>query len=521
MRRPDPTGLERRITVHDRRHFELKLEYEPEEREEHTTYLVEAYVCLPGSLNVTEETVPRDTLYADILNYIRLKTPEQSWIALATAPGSPLVRAAEELRAVEQGGPTARFRYETKLFACVFRVAVADLVDELAKALGRKPGRPEVEDVGARFDAAIADIRPLLAKFRALRPRVDRTEVAQDARIAFYLADEWASVSFEQRLRRLIVRLSRGDVAPEAAEEARELKSRALNVILEEERHRHGCDYRSILDPATDNERYVSRAGLLKKYCSSALFLTIDRRGAPRRWLELAFATAAGLAMATTLIVTFWAQARYAKVSFQLFGILVIAYMLKDRVKELARQRFATALQRRLWDRRVLISDPVGEKLGQLREKIRYEESEALPKEARQIRRLGKDDAELEAEEELRETIIHYKKQIELQPSDYFLRRGGGGGVTDIVRFNVERWLRDMDERYESIEFMDRTTGTLSTIRAAKVYKVDVVFRFQVTEEETPATTLLRLVLDRRGIKRIERFEGDGRTSVPRMSMLP
>ena len=40
-------------------------------------------------------------------------------------------------------------------------------------------------------------------------------------------------------------------------------------------------------------------------------------------------------------------------------GILVVAYMLKDRLKEGARQRFARALQQRLWDRRVLITDPV------------------------------------------------------------------------------------------------------------------------------------------------------------------
>jgi hypothetical protein len=152
---------------------------------------------------------------------------------------------------------------------------------------------------------------------------------------------------------------------------------------------------------------------------------------------------------------------------------------------------------------------------------MQFVESDALPPEAREVRRLGKDAAELEAEEDLRETILHYKKKIVLQPSEYFLRRGGGGGVTDIVRFNVERWLRDMDEPHETIEFMDRASQTLTPIRAAKVYKVDVVFRFSITEAETPVTTLVRLILDRRGIKRIERFEADGRPSLPRLSALP
>jgi len=518
MRRPEAPGLERRISVHDKKHFELKLEYEPAERESHTTYLVEAFLCLPGSLNVTEDTAPTDHLYADIRNYIRLKTPEQSWITLATSPGSPLVRAEEELRAVENGADPARFRYETKLFASVYRVALGDVVQELLATIGRAPGAPELATAGAKLDATLGEIKPLLGRFRALQPRVDRPDVPEDARAAYSLADESASLATEQRLRRVIVRLGRARVAPEAAQPAAAMRARVLDAILEEEMHRRRSSYPSIIDPDSDNERYVSRAGLLKKYTSSALFLTIERRGARRQWLELAFATAAGIAMAFTLIVTFWAQERYANVSLQLFAILVVAYMLKDRLKEGARQKFARVLQRRLWDRRVVITDPMGEELGQLWEKMRYEDSTALPPEAREIRRLGKDAAELEAEEELRETVIHYKKRIVLQPSDYFLRRGGGGGVTDIVRYNVERWLRDMDEPHETIQFMDKESQALHPIRAAKVYKVDVVFRFAVTEAETPVTTLLRLVLDRRGIKRIERFEADGRSSLPRLS---
>jgi hypothetical protein len=71
MRRPDAAPLERRISLHDRKHFELKLEYEPEEREARRTYLVEAYIFLPANLNITESTAPRETLYAEILNYIR------------------------------------------------------------------------------------------------------------------------------------------------------------------------------------------------------------------------------------------------------------------------------------------------------------------------------------------------------------------------------------------------------------------------------------------------------------------
>lgn len=521
MRRPDAARLERRISLHDRKHFELKLEYEPEEREAHTTYLVEAFVFLPANLNVTESTAPRELLYADILNYIRLKTPEQSWAALVSSPGSPLVRAEEELSEVERGGDGARFRYECKLLACEFRVAFGDVIEDVMSQLGPEPDCDQVQAVGEGLEAAVQDVAPVLDRYRSLLGRVERPGVPADVRVAFGLADEWMSLAVEQRLRRAIVRLTRAKVACDAKEGVSACKARLLETILTEERHRRKRGYPSVIDPQSDNERYVSRTSLLKKYASSALFLRILRRGAPRQWLELAFATAAGIAMAATLVVTFWAQARYANVSMQFFLILVVAYMLKDRLKEGAKQSFARALRRRLWDRRVVITDPVGERLGQLWEKIQYEESEHVPAEVREIRRLGKDDAELEAEEELRETVFHYKKRIVLQPSDWFLRRGGRG-VTDIVRFNVNRWLRDMDEPHEIIEFMDPKTQELTPLRAAKVYKVDVVFRFCAAEDEPPVSSLLRLVLDRRGIKRIERWESDGsRKKIQRRSSVP
>ena len=520
MRGPSAPRLERRISLHDRKHFELKLEYEPAEREAHTTYLVEAYVFLPANLNITDSTAPRESLYAEILNYIRLKTPEQSWATLAVSPGSPLVRVEEELQAVERGADAARFRYECKLLASVFRVAVSDVVDDALSLLGNEPGTGEVAAVRARLDAVLQDLLPLLVRYRAVRSRVEHERVPADARVAFQLADEWMSLVVEQRLRRAIVRLSRAKLAPDAVDGAGACKARLLDTILAEELHRKQQGYPSVIDPLSNNERYVSRTSLLKKYASSALFLQIVRRGAPRQWLELAFATAAGIAMAATLVVTFWAQSRYANVSLQLFLILVVAYMLKDRLKESAKQSFARALRRRLWDRRVSITDPVGEHLGQLWEKILYEDAEHVPPEVREIRRLGKDDAELEAEEELQETVIHYKKRIVLQPSDYFLRRGGRG-VTDIVRFNVSRWLWDMDEPHEKIEFMDPVTHELTPLRAAKVYKVDVVFRFRTTEREPFVSSLLRLVLDRRGIKRIERHEADGTSSKSRLSRIP
>lgn len=217
--------------------------------------------------------------------------------------------------------------------------------------------------------------------------------------------------------------------------------------------------------------------------------------------------------MAFATVIAFWAQAKYAGLGVRLFVILTIAYMFKDRIKEGTRAVFARFLERHLFDRKIVIGDPAGGQLGICREKIEYVAPADLPPEARQIRRQGVDPVARLAEEELHESVIHYRKDILLESRLLLERRGGGSGVTDIARFNIERFLRDMDEPQQKIEFVDQATKGIDPIRAAKVYHVDVVFRFAMREAGADSaqgrgrmvTSLMRLILDRRGIKRIER----------------
>ena len=88
-------------------------------------------------------------------------------------------------------------------------------------------------------------------------------------------------------------------------------------------------------------------------------------------------------------------------------------------------------------------------------------------------------------------------------------------GVTDIIRFNVERFLRDMDEPEYALEYVDLEDFSVGRVKAAKSYQVDVAFRFTTDEadQEKVSVQMVRLVLDRNGIKRMLRF--DSQSSMP------
>jgi len=500
------SSVGRKLKVHDRHQVELKLEYRPRPGERQSRYVVEAFICVPGSLNVGPDNVPSERLYADVHNYVRLKTPELSWSELGGLPTSPLVRLEAELEAVAAGGDARRLIYQAKLTACVFRANLRELASTFEKQSARlvDGGVAEVARLEDLVEEQLDNARSLLDRLRAV---IERAQLPEVPTAALRLADEYISVSLEQYLRKIIVALSRARLAPAAHAAAAALKRALLDAILVEEKHRRARGYPSIIDPLGDNEPYVYRGGLLKKFCSSVLFLEIRRAYARRPWQELMFAIAAGIAMAFATIIAFWAQTRYSVVGMQLFLILVVGYMFKDRIKEGARGIFSRWLQR-FWDRKIVIDDPAGGSLGTCNEKIHYVRKEDVPAEINELRARGLDVGTRLATLELDETVIHYKKELKLDAQRLEER-----GLTDILRFHVARLLHDMDEPDQEIEYIDETTQALGPVRAAKTYHVDLIFRVSAARRP-PQVTLMRLILDRNGIRRIERTEAAPESSM-------
>lgn len=74
---------------HDRYQVELKLDYQVDRGKE-THYRISTYIFVPRSLGITEESYPKNELYRDIKNYIRIKTPRMSLRDLIDGNTSPL-----------------------------------------------------------------------------------------------------------------------------------------------------------------------------------------------------------------------------------------------------------------------------------------------------------------------------------------------------------------------------------------------------------------------------------------------
>lgn len=503
--------LQNRLDVHDRKQFELKLEYQPSGADDETRYHVETYIFLPASLNIDAETYPRANFYSDIHNYVRFKTPVMSLEELLVMDSSPLVR-------LEHGLRTGLVReqdlvYQAKLLSCVFR----GVLRRFAKDVDEQCDSPGIPGAGcARLESDTRTVsdgaRRVLERFREWARAAQQAPLQDKTRASIRLVDEYLSLTVEQFFRKAVADM---DALPRSGIYI-ELRKELMEEVLREEQYRKDHQLRSVISPTGDNEEYIHRFGFLKKFCMNILFLSARRDLQKRQsWEEVLFALAAGVAMTFATLVAVWAQGRYTQASLNFFLIAVVGYMMKDRIKEGMRRIFSQYAARHLYDRTARIVDPVTERcLGQCEEKVDYGRAVHVPEEVMALR--SRDDLVTASQGELSETVLRYQKQVKLDVELLPRSERGVSGITDIIRLNVGRFLRDMDDPEYALEYVDLEDFSVGHVRGTKSYLIDLAFRFIVHEADTEKVSLqlVRLVMDRNGIKRMMRLHPE--SSVPR-----
>ena len=114
--------------------------------------------------------------------------------------------------------------------------------------------------------------------------------------------------------------------------------------------------------------------------------------------------------------------------------------------------------------------------------------------------------------------VIRYRKKIALD-SEMLPRIADGivSGVTDIIRLNVERLLHDMDDPEYALDYVD--LEDFSVEQAADRQELPGRRRLPLLgrRRPAPATTvrLVRLVLDRNGIKRMSELSTSAAMPTP------
>ncbi len=501
--------IQQAISQHDRYQIEVKLDYELLD-DNKTNYRVYTYFFLPRSLGISEKSYSKADFYRDVQNYIRLKTPDLGLRAFTEREDSPLT-AVNQLISTDGWQQNAALKTQLvdnlKLLSAMLKTSMREHFLLIDKRITDAPDSAKIHHIIHNLIASFLEgTDALTTNYRCLYAEFNQPTTDEQIFTAYSLTDEYISLLIEDAA------IEMYKIVDEHLknERQKQFKTALQATVKREGKHRRAMGYGSILQEGESNETYVFRASVLKKYAASVLYLSTAVKAEGRGATQFVYALAAGLSMIFATLLAFYFQTVYGNFTVPVFAALVVGYMFKDRIKELARDLFSSQLQNYIYDRRTDIRSLNGKyKLGVLREKVTFVHDKELPASVRQAR--DRDLFVRLANAGYGETVICYTKDVVLY-ADAFEKVSRHmptmTGLNDITRFDVRRFLKKMAEPVQ--ERPSLNNNTLTTVTAHKVYHLNLVSRYKVlkpTAEKEKAHTRVRVVLDLKGIKRLEQVK--------------
>lgn len=490
---------------HDPFQFEVKINYPFQTRQKQPQFKLEIFFFLPTSLGINKRTYSLEMFYADIHDYLRFITPRMTFAQLLSLKNarSPLNKIKALIKRLEEEQTDTiiakKLIKEAKIFAAIFRRSLRELLERFHASIS-KSDLIQRRDANIQIVASLEEIKEVCEGFRCLQAQLITPALSESVSRQFRRVDELMSLSLEGYALQLLTEPRW--LEPPAQEALSALAAREV-------RYRRDRDYQTIAQADENNEGYIYRHALLKKFAASVLFLEQRQADVAKRLEPIAFGLAAAVSMAFATTVTFISiSTRMAPLSWSLFTILVLSYVAKDRIKESFRAVFRRWADNHLSDHKVRVIDPSTQKrIGWFEQKFRFYEPKEIPPEIRQIRAIG--SSNLLIHRETTEQTFRYAKTTTLQPHEV---EGFGervGGLTDIIRFGMWRFMRRMDEPRRSILSFDEALNEVISIDAVKSYHINVILRLKTGLGPAARTRYqkLRVILNRQGIMRVEEID--------------
>ncbi|MEW5950278.1 MAG: hypothetical protein AB1637_00120 [Elusimicrobiota bacterium] len=483
--------LDSKFSAHDRHRLEVKLDLEFQ-KDKKSLYNIEYYFFLPQSLNISQESYSKEQFYAGTQHYIRFKTPDISMEKLFMPANelSPFNKAMKVLDEISSG-ISGSFLEETavdemKLLGSIIRANLRDAVEYISKTSGHILQNQ-------RAELLMREIRLTQEALSSLKEKVISSGVSQKIKDTFFALDEYISLMIGEYLTDLIK--LRQDKKCEFEED---LVKEMQAIVLAQRNYRKAMGYSSVLKNGGINDHFLYWRGLLKKFISSALYLN-PQLSDLNLLTHTGPAIAAGLAMLFAIIVTIYAQSKYAINSAAFVIIIVLSYIFKDRIKDWLKIIFSKKMTAWLYDRKTNVTEPAhNSRIGYIKETFSYIPAGLLPEDIKKIR---KSDNKKSIEEEAKtERVFKYKREIFLnfeKIEKYHKRRKT---LIDILRFSIADFIKHADEEIVPYDYFDEKTNSVVEEKCSRLYHINLVIRYNTKERKTYYYERLRIIATKNGI---------------------
>jgi len=206
--------------------------------------------------------------------------------------------------------------------------------------------------------------------------------------------------------------------------------------------------------------------------------------------------------IAILVIQELWA----ASLSTAFLTAMVLAYVIKDRIKELGKRQLGKRLKGMMADHLVHIQGIDGTEVGSAEESFQVRQPHQVPQQIVDCR-----FSDLDTHEAINgrpETVLCYKKKITLSSDGLRAQFAGATGLTDIVRLNLRPMMARMDDAWETYRYIHPQTHVVVETQCARVYHINVLLHL-IEGDGTESTHRVRAVVNRKGIIRVEAVDAE------------
>ena len=502
-----------KASVHDQTQVELDIDYQIF-RAEHGlgahTWSVNFYFFIPHSLGIHPSSYTREQFYNDLTNHMRLHTPNPGGSALdLLKPVTEYLSSYTKTR--KKTDLVTLVSQQVKLFANRINTSLKQIQQNLTLELSDPAELLVLHRELNQNKRIIQELMHDIEIFRSQyveNVRQPQLKIVPEVQKVILSADEFITNRLEATFSRLLHRYRASD-NPHVIE----LRGLFKEILSSHSRYQrshpeHSAD---IKKQTTDRETFYYRHGLLKKYISMPLYLQKKISKQERVYRNWIAAFGAALAGVWAQIADFQARrmVEHKDLGFSFFGIAglaIIAYVFKDRIKDLSKEYFNEKLKTYLPDFKVklihtIVTDDLHTKhiqIGAFNEYMRYLDLSSTPEEIQYIRKMNE---RKDFHTENLEGVIHYNKKIKLNMDSLKLEFKGVSSIKDIIRFNFSDFLDHLDDHQKRLATFDEDEGT-GEIITPKVYHINLLIHS--LSESLNRFAHYRVVLDKRGIVRVD-----------------
>lgn len=501
MNRQKERGSESRAELrsHGVNQIEIKTRY-PLRNRRKTRYEMDVYIVTPHQLGLDKDRYGTAAFYQDLKDNTRYTINEIPLEALISRDGefSPLARIyavlAEEKPLTDAEHQEVLFELKslTNYFSTQVKYTYRKFLREF-----RKQTRTPAE-LGHMMSDHLEGINQFIEAFRRLFPEFQFAKVAPSLYQALVWSDESISLTAERMVLNYYLLIH------EIPEYAAQRKAAAAGVEREK-KHRSQQKYISAdIDGDTlGQERGIERESLLKKWAQSVLYLT-NRDSKVDKGIAHVFAgTAAAVAMSIAVLLTFFADTWFSEYTLPWALVIVVSYILKDRIKEIARGVFASLAPRLISDRtEKLVDQRKDETVGKSRRLVTFQREHELPEEIRKVMDERKNAL---AGTQPEGNVIWLKKTLSLKSGQLLREHSRVNSVTEIIRLTLDSFLELMDSPLKGICRL-KDSGELEQIPGNRVYHCDIFVSLSDTTQNQVRVFWYDVVLTQKGLLRIEQM---------------